>query len=108
MNVVGNQGVMQGVNGDLLVGLPTQMTEMHSPLRALYLVDAPVARVQAVLSRNETLQNIVVNDWVRMFVRDPYTNIIHKQVQGEYIPVDFPSTYGLVTNMKSFVPFTQQ
>jgi formate hydrogenlyase subunit 3/multisubunit Na+/H+ antiporter MnhD subunit len=108
MNVVGNHGVMQGVSGDLLVGLPTQMTEMHSPLRALYVVDAPVARVQAALSRNDTIRNIVVNDWVRLFVRDPNTNIIYRQEKGDYVPVDYDSTYGMGKNAKTFVPFTHQ
>ena len=32
MNLVGLFGVQQGTTGDLLVGLPTQMTEMHPPV----------------------------------------------------------------------------
>ena len=43
--------MQQGCGGDLLVGLPTQMTEIHPPVRGLFVVDAPVARVEAVLSR---------------------------------------------------------
>ena len=36
-NVVGNFGMQQGSTGDLLGGLPTQLSEMHSPQRALAL-----------------------------------------------------------------------
>jgi hypothetical protein len=38
MNVVGNFALQRGTSGDLLTGLATQMTELHSPQRALYLV----------------------------------------------------------------------
>ena len=48
MNLVGNFSVQQGTSGDLLIGLPTQMTEMHSPARILYLIDAPVAQVKVL------------------------------------------------------------
>jgi len=48
MNLVGNFSVQQGTSGDLLIGLPTQMTEMHRPARLLYLIDAPVARVKVL------------------------------------------------------------
>ena len=48
MNLVGFFGVQQGGSGDLLVGLPTQMTELHAPVRALYILDAPARRVEAV------------------------------------------------------------
>lgn len=89
MNIVGDLGVMQGCNSDLLIGLPTQMTEMHSPVRGLYLIDAPVDRVEAVFKRRENLRCLVHNEWVRWFVRDPYT---HKFYQwslsaGGYVEV---------------------
>jgi uncharacterized protein YbcC (UPF0753/DUF2309 family) len=102
MNLVGNFGVMQGTSGDLMVGLPTQMTELHSPVRAMYVIDAPVARVQAVLARSELLTNLVYNEWVRFFVRDPYTNKVYRQSKGEYFPVEVNATEGAET----YVPFT--
>jgi hypothetical protein len=57
------------------------MTEMHIPIRLQFLVDAPVARVEAVLSRNITLEQLVRNQWVQMIIRDPYTNTFYK-LQG--------------------------
>ena len=90
MNLVGNFSVQQGTSGDLLIGLPTQMTEMHSPARILYLIDAPVARVKVVLVRRPELRAIVENEWVRFFVRDPYdpAGAIFKQTKGEYHRMD--------------------
>ena len=69
LNVVGNVGVIQGTIGDLRPGLPTQMTEMHTPIRAHYVVDAPIHRVEAVLARDEKLHRLVSNEWVKMIVR---------------------------------------
>jgi hypothetical protein len=88
LNVVGHLGVMQGTCGDLRTGLPSQMTEMHTPVRAQYVVDAPPARVEAVLARNAQLMRLVRNDWVRLVCRDPFTNRFLEQRQGSYLPVD--------------------
>ncbi|CAD7935802.1 unnamed protein product [Amoebophrya sp. A25] len=81
MNLVGNFGVSQGASGDLLVGLPTQMTEMHVPVRALYVVDAPLDRVKTVLGRRSELRAIVANDWVKLVVRDPNTGKMYRKIE---------------------------
>lgn len=79
MNLVGGcVGVMQGTAGDLHTGLPSQMTEMHTPVRALYVVDAPLPRVETVLNRRPDLKQLVVNDWVRFFVRDPDSGQLYR------------------------------
>lgn len=101
LNVVGNIGVLQGTSGDLRPGLPTQMTEMHIPVRALYIVDTPVRRIEAVLSRREDLRRLVHNEWVRLIVRDSETGGFYKQVQGTYLPISI-ETAGKVSQYDSF------
>jgi hypothetical protein len=54
----------------------------------MFVVDAPVSRVAAVLKRVEVLRQIVENEWVRLFVRDPDTGKFYRQSKGEYVPVD--------------------
>ena len=49
-------------------------------VRSLFVIDAPVSRVEAVLSRNKTIRDIVRNDWVRFLVRDPATGQLFRQV----------------------------
>lgn len=71
LNIVGNIAVLQGTSGDLRPGLPSQMTEAHTPIRALFVVDAPPSRVEAVFARRPDLAQLVVNEWVRLIVRDP-------------------------------------
>jgi len=85
LNVVGNIGVLQGTAGDLRPGLPTQMTEMHLPVRALFVVDTPIDRVEAVLNRRPDLKLLVRNEWVRFIVRDPATGQFYRQSNGEYL-----------------------
>jgi uncharacterized protein YbcC (UPF0753/DUF2309 family) len=99
LNIVGNIAVLQGTTGDLRPGLPTQMTEMHTPIRAFFIIDAPPQRIEAVLSRRKELQHLVVNEWVRVIARDPKTNKFYRQINGEYFPVKVEE----VTN--SFIPF---
>eukprot|EP00445_Apocalathium_hangoei_P001187 CAMPEP_0203860318 /NCGR_PEP_ID=MMETSP0359-20131031/12353_1 /ASSEMBLY_ACC=CAM_ASM_000338 /TAXON_ID=268821 /ORGANISM="Scrippsiella Hangoei, Strain SHTV-5" /LENGTH=1351 /DNA_ID=CAMNT_0050777367 /DNA_START=153 /DNA_END=4208 /DNA_ORIENTATION=- len=95
MNMVGNFGVMQGATGgDLLVGLPTQMTEFHTPVRAMFLVDAPLGRLEAVLGRTEVLRDLVHNSWVRLCCRDPTTGQFYKhEGQGTFSLVSDASAY---------------
>ena len=100
LNIVGNIGVLQGMAGDLRPGLPSQMTEMHTPVRALFIVDAPIERVEAVLARRERLRQLVRNEWVRFFVRVPETGRFYRQSHGEYLPVDDREMTA------AFVPFT--
>ena len=100
LNVVGNIGVLQGTSGDLRPGLPSQMTEMHTPIRALYVIDAPIQRVEAVLARREELRQLVRNEWVRFLVRDPESGVFYRQSQGEYFPIDPKES-------TEFVPFTR-
>ncbi len=87
LNVVGNIGVLQGTTGDLRPGLPSQMTEMHTPIRALFIVDAPIERVEAVLARRHHLRDLVRNEWIRLVVRDPVSNRFFKQSRGNYLPI---------------------
>lgn len=88
LNIVGNVGVLQGASGDLRPGLPSQMTEMHAPVRALFVIDAPVARVEAVFARRPELAELARNEWVRLVVRDPVTGVLWKHGPGGvYAPV---------------------
>jgi hypothetical protein len=87
LNVVANVGVQQGTSGDLRAGLPSQMTEMHAPVRAHFVVDAPYARVEAMLQRRPPLLALIVNQWVMFVARDPTTGIVYRRdSNGQWIP----------------------
>jgi uncharacterized protein len=102
LNVVGNIGVLQGTAGDLRPGLPSQMTEMHAPVRALFVIDAPLSRVEAVLERRSDLARLVHNEWVRCIVRDPETGDFFRHERGGFAAVDRAAIGA--KNLPSFAP----
>jgi hypothetical protein len=66
-------------------------------------VDAPIARVEAVLSRNQKLEDLVRNKWVHLFVRDPCTQQVYREDRGRYLPVDTEAR----SPLPDYVPFTE-
>lgn len=76
-NITGRFGVVQGNGGDLKMGLPLQSlrssdTEMyHKPLRLSVLIQAPKARIEDILTRNENLRTLLDNQWIYLMVMDP-------------------------------------
>lgn len=66
-----------GNGGDLRTGLALQSVQApdgswyHEPLRLQVVVEAPCARIDAVLAANPTVRNLVEHGWVRLFALDP-------------------------------------
>ena len=74
-NVVGNVGVIAGHVGDLRLGLPWQSVAdgerlLHEPQRLLAVVQAPLARIDAIVERNPILQELLGNDWIALAARE--------------------------------------
>jgi uncharacterized protein YbcC (UPF0753/DUF2309 family) len=76
-NVTGKFGVVQGNGGDLKMGLPLQSVSetdskmYHQPLRLSVLINAPLARIIDILTRNENLKSLLDNEWIYLMVLDP-------------------------------------
>ena len=76
-NVVGLFAVNNGVDGDLRPGLPSQMVEIHEPIRLLYVVEHHPKVVQRLLNTNPNLAQWVYNGWVWLAVHDPADGRFH-------------------------------
>lgn len=81
--VVGQIGVMQGRQSDLLIGLPQQSVMygdnlFHEPLRLLAIVEASPERIAAILARHEQLHNLVKNQWISLIAYDSDTAIAYE------------------------------
>ena len=68
-NPVGGIGVVLGEGGDLQVGLPAQavgvgVRRMHEPLRLLAAIQAPIDRIEAIIQRNQVLQELIGGKWM--------------------------------------------
>jgi uncharacterized protein YbcC (UPF0753/DUF2309 family) len=100
-NVTGRFGVVQGNGGDLKMGLPLQSLKQsdhemyHQPLRLTVLIQAPTARVEGILLRNENLKSLLDNEWIYLLVMDPTEgNRINRYQNGmEWIPASKESKY---------------
>lgn len=74
-NVVGDVGVLQGHSGDLQLGLPWQSVATgeqyyHEPMRALYVVEAPLERVEKLIARNDMLKHYFNGGWIALVGRE--------------------------------------
>ncbi len=72
-NVTSLIGVMNGHSSDLLTGLPSQMIEIHEPVRSLFIVETTPERFMNAMSRIPHLNSFVKNHWIRLVTMDPET-----------------------------------
>ena len=83
-NRVGATGVVLGNGGDLRTGLALQSVHgpdgewYHEPLRLQVVVEAPTARIDAVLAANPMVNNLVTNGWVRLFALERESTLIQQ------------------------------
>lgn len=72
-NVVGgNLGVFEGNGGDLRIGLSQQSLHdgerwRHEPLRLTVVIDAPQARIDAVIGRHAVVRQLLDNGWLHLW-----------------------------------------
>jgi uncharacterized protein len=72
-NVMGLFGVANGIDGDLRPGLPSQMIEVHDPIRLLIIIEHfPHVVLQAIQKQKETYEWFI-NEWVKLVVVNPET-----------------------------------
>ncbi|MBK6264579.1 DUF2309 domain-containing protein [Marivirga sp. S37H4] len=90
-NVVGLFGLNTGVDGDLRTGLPSQMIEIHEPVRILFVIEQFPEVIDNVISKDKSLKEWVHNEWVLLTAIHPETKKIYRfseQRFSEYTPVN--------------------
>lgn len=89
-NVMGLIGVANGIDGDLRPGLPSQMVEVHDPVRILFIVEHfPEVVLKTIQVSPETYEWFN-NDWVKLVVINPETKALQVFKNGafeRYIPI---------------------
>lgn len=75
LNLTSLLGVMTGSQGDLRIGLASQMVEIHKPIRNMVVMEAPLERVKKVFDGHPRLRNILYNHWMKLVVYDPEVKV---------------------------------
>lgn len=92
-NVIGRLGVAVGASTDVRIGLPLESTwfdgePVHDPMRLVVVVDAPRARVDAVVDRNPVLRRLFDHGWARVAARDESgQHFVMRDRLGEWRPL---------------------
>ena len=85
-NVMGLFGVANGSDGDLRPGLPSQMIEVHDPIRLLLIVEHfPDVLLETVQRSPETYEWFI-NEWVHLVAINPETRELSYFKEGKFVP----------------------
>ncbi|MBA4304890.1 MAG: DUF2309 domain-containing protein [Sphingobacteriaceae bacterium] len=77
-NVMGLIGVANGMDGDLRPGLPTQMIEVHDPLRLLMIVERAPDELLDTLSKHPPTLDWYRKQWVLLVAVDPQSKSLYR------------------------------
>jgi uncharacterized protein YbcC (UPF0753/DUF2309 family) len=108
-NVMGLFGVANGIDGDLRPGLPSQMIEMHDPVRLLMVVEHFPDIVLNTIRRNSATFEWFENEWVVLVAIDPETGISHYYENGgfsAYQPIQ--KSLDVVENVDQLLESTEE
>lgn len=84
-NVMGLIGVANGIDGDLRPGLPSQMIEVHDPIRLLIVAEHFPDRVKYAISKNPATYEWFKNDWVKLIAIHPKTKEVFEFKEEEFV-----------------------
>lgn len=90
-NVMGLIGVANGMDGDLRPGLPSQMIEVHDPVRLLVIVEQLPEIVQRAISKEPATKQWFDNNWIHLIAITPDDRKCFRYQNGEfslYYPAD--------------------
>jgi uncharacterized protein YbcC (UPF0753/DUF2309 family) len=85
-NVMGLFGVANGIDGDLRPGLPSQMIEVHDPIRLMVIVEHFPDVVLNVIKKAPEVYEWFKNEWVHLAAVNPETHEISVFKDGRFNP----------------------
>jgi uncharacterized protein len=83
-NVMGLVGVANGIDGDLRPGLPSQMIEVHDPVRLLVIVEHYPEIVLQAIQKEAPTYEWFFNEWVRLVAVHPDTHKLYLFSEGRF------------------------
>ncbi|GGX13678.1 YbcC family protein [Aquimarina muelleri] len=82
-NVIGLFGVANGIKGDLRPGLPSQMIDVHAPLRLMMIVEHYPEIVLQIIKKDPKLSEWYYKEWVKLAIIHPKTKTVYYLFKGE-------------------------
>jgi uncharacterized protein YbcC (UPF0753/DUF2309 family) len=108
-NVVGLFGVANGIDGDLRTGLPSQMIEVHDPVRLLVIVEQRPEILEEVIKRNDATYEWFLNEWVHLVAIHPVTKKMFwfkNESFVDYQPID--GSLKIASNYNSIIESSKE
>ena len=87
-NVMGLFGVANGIDGDLRPGLPSQMIEVHDPVRLLIIVEHFPDVVLKVIKSVDAMYEWFINEWINLVAVNPETHEYYLFKEGQFMPYE--------------------
>lgn len=84
-NVMGLIGVANGIDGDLRPGLPSQMIEVHEPVRLLIIVEHFPEIVLKTIQSFAPMYEWFINEWVNLVTIHPETKALYAFKEGQFV-----------------------
>jgi hypothetical protein len=84
-NIVSLVGIMNGTSSDLRTGLPTQMVEIHEPVRLLVVVVATRKQLDEVIATDPAIERAFRGGWIKLVLRNVESGVLEWRLpSGEY------------------------
>ncbi len=106
-NVMGLFGVANGIEGDLRPGLPSQMIEVHDPIRLMIIVEHYPQVVLEVLQRSSEVYEWYINEWIHLVVIDPSSQNLFSFRDGAFTEYKPLQQVNVVHDVTSLIESTQ-
>jgi uncharacterized protein YbcC (UPF0753/DUF2309 family) len=91
-NIFGLLSVANGAEGDLRIGLPMQMTEIHDPLRLLMIVEHFPEIVLKSVAKFDEVYEWYKNEWIHLMVIHPENENLYYFRDSNFHPYSLSET----------------
>jgi uncharacterized protein YbcC (UPF0753/DUF2309 family) len=104
-NVMGLFGVANGIDGDLRPGLPSQMIEVHDPVRLLLIVEHFPEIVLNTIKSVDAMYEWFENEWINLVAINPETHQLSVFKDGIFI--SYEPTKQIVETISDITPILE-
>ena len=104
-NVMGLFGVANGIDGDLRPGLPSQMIEVHDPVRLLLIVEHFPEIVLNTIKSVDAMYEWFENEWINLVAINPETHQLSVFKDGNFI--SYEPTKQIVETISDITPILE-